>query len=111
MAMTITSVTPIGEIGGMTLAKVRINPDTTDASETIALAAYCKDEAIPLSPPNYIEAMSANCYTGQVFQNSSTKTSVDVRLWKAGGTAADTAVLDFEFIVLFKDSEADLATL
>jgi hypothetical protein len=108
MAYSITSITPIGTMGGMKLAIVKISPDA--ATETTAFAAYCKDEVIPLTPPNFIEAMTANCYTAQAVQNSTTKTSIDFALWRAGGSAA-TAYLDFTLLVAFKDSAADLATL
>ena len=42
----------------------------------------------------------ANCYTISAKVNGSTANQVDFKLWKAGGTAADTTFVDFFVTVL-----------
>src|SRR5260370_6653360 len=44
--------------------------------------------------------LTANCYTIQAAINGSTANQVDFKLWKAGGTAADTAFVGFWVSVL-----------
>lgn len=44
--------------------------------------------------------LTANCYTMQAAINGATANQVDFKLWKAGGTAADTAYVGFWVAVL-----------
>jgi len=48
----------------------------------------------------FLEDLTANCYTMQATINGGTANQVDFKLWKAGGTAADTAFLDFWVTVI-----------
>ena len=109
MAYAIASITPIELAGGKTLAKLKVTPDA--ATGSLALASYCKGQAIPLTYPSFQADLTANCYTGQAIQDGSTKTTINFKLWKAGGTAADTAYIAFEILVLLVDHTEALATL
>jgi hypothetical protein len=48
----------------------------------------------------YCADLTSNCYTMQAAIDGSVANKVNFKLWKAGGTAADTAFVDFYVSVL-----------
>ena len=101
-AWSVTSITPIGEMGGETLAIIKLNPDSATATIAVASESGYENigEVIPLAT-NFVEDIAAGCTMAQSYQNSSTVTSLDVKLWEQDGTAA-TAFKDLEVLAILR---------
>ena len=69
----------------------KVSPDA--ASGSVTFSEFDTVDAI--LGFGFCEDVTANCYTIQALINGSTANQVDFKLWKAGGTAADTAFVDF----------------
>jgi len=69
---------------------VKISPDAATGDYT-----FDKAEAIESVVAVFAEDLTANCYSLQAAIDGTTKNKINFKLWKAGGTAADTAYLDF----------------
>ncbi|MBI4396131.1 MAG: hypothetical protein HY548_03480 [Elusimicrobia bacterium] len=74
----------------------KVSPDAATGSVTFSEVTTV-DSIVGFG---FLENLTANCYTMQASINGSTANQVDFALWKAGGTAADTAYLDFWITVL-----------
>lgn len=93
---TSTTVGP-SQFGGVYRIVVKkVSPDAATGSVTFSEFGTV-DAIIGVA---YAETLTANCYSVDAQINGSTANQVDFQLWKAGGTAADTAFLDFWVTVL-----------
>lgn len=104
MAWSVTSITPLGEVGGEALVLIKLNPDSATATIAIASESGYENvgEVIPLAT-NFVDDIAAGCTMAQAQQNSSTVTSMDVKLWEQDGTAA-TSFSDVEVTAILRDN-------
>lgn len=85
------------ELGGTyRIVVARITPDAATGSYTFSDFSTV-DAIIGFG---FAADLTSNCYTMQAAPNASTANQVDIKLWKAGGTAADTAFVDIWVAVL-----------
>lgn len=74
---------------GRKMFGAKVSPDAATGDVTIpgmtsidyAIISFCED-------------LTATCYTCQVIPDTTTLNKINIKLWKAGGTAADTGYLD-----------------
>ena len=96
MAYTATKVGPTILGGTYRLVMAKVTPDAATGSYvfsdfgTVDAVLGCQ----------FAGDLTANCYTVQAAINGATLNQVDFKLWKAGGTAADTAFIAFWVTVL-----------
>jgi hypothetical protein len=97
MAYTVSTTVGPTELGGQyRITAKKVSPD--DATGSVTFTEF--DTVHAVLGFAFAEDLTANCYSADVQINGSTANQVDFKLWKAGGTAADTAFLDFWVTVL-----------
>lgn len=97
MAYSVSTTKGPTELGGVyKVVSKKVSPDA--ATGNVTFSEFDTVDAI--LGFTFAETLTANCYSADVQINGSTANQVDFQLWKAGGTAADTAFLDFWVTVL-----------
>lgn len=93
MAYTYSALTPAATqfASNQRLISVNVTPDAATGSITVAEITTI-DAIIGFG---YNADLTANCYTMQVAIDGTTANKLNFKLWKAGGTAADTAFVGF----------------
>jgi hypothetical protein len=86
MAYASTTVKP-SQLAGKIVVSVKVTPDAATGNIVISQLRTI-DSILGVA---FAGDVTANCYTAQAAINGSTANQVDIKLWKAGGTAADTA--------------------
>lgn len=89
-------VSPATELGGK--YKVVVGQATPDAATgNITLSNWT---TIAYVVASFAGTLTANCYSLDVAVDGTNKNQINFELWKAGGTAADTAFLPVNFIAI-----------
>lgn len=97
MAYSITTDTAPTQLGGRNRIVVKkITPDAATGSITFSELTT----VVSVIGFAWAGTLTANCYSADVQIDGSTANKVNFQLWKAGGTAADTAYLAFHVTVL-----------
>ena|SRR3990167_10327124 len=93
---TVSTVGPTELGGSYKIVTKIISPDA--ATGSITFTEFDTVDAI--IGFGFKDDSDANCYSMNAEINGSTANQVDFKLWKAGGTAADTTFVDFHIAVL-----------
>lgn len=93
MAYTYAPLTPpITQLSGRErLISVKVTPDAATGSITVGEITTIR----AIVGFGFNAAVTANCYTMDVAIDGTTANKLNFELWKAGGTAADTAFVGF----------------
>ena len=97
MAYTVSSTKGPTEFAGESRVIVKkVSPDAATGDVTFSELGTV-DVILGMT---FCEDLTANCYSLQAAIDGTTVNKVNFKLWKAGGTAADTAYLDFHIAVI-----------
>lgn len=97
MAYAIATDTAPTQLGGRNrIVTKKITPDAATGSITFSELTTVSS----IIGFVFAGTLTANCYSGDAQIDGSTANKVNFQLWKAGGTAADTAFIAFHVTVL-----------
>jgi hypothetical protein len=96
MAYTKGTVTPTEMGGQYKIVTVKVTPDAATGDVTLTEIS----NATAILGFGFTGDLTVNCYSMQAAIDGSTANKINFKLWKAGGTAADTAYVAFWVAVL-----------